>query len=167
MTKQLQPTRRNLLKAVGVGAVGFHSADLVSRAVQPAAAGTSTSNETSIIEDFEDGDLSEYTFDYGSSVTSVISSPVYNGSYAMEIDGGDAKLIRTGLSNAPSQGETFSCRARVPSGDPFALFNYGVQDLDNFYCVRLRFDTDKISVLRLENGSWTELTGSYLNFLLR
>lgn len=56
----------------------------------------------------------------------------------------------------------FSTQTRIESGTPFALFLYGAQDVDNFYPVRIRFDTDKISILKEENVSWSELTGTYV-----
>lgn len=162
MPQNPQPTRRSLLQTLGIGAGASLSGVGLLSGTTSVAGETSTTTEPGIIEDFEDGDLDEYTFDYGSSNTSIITTPTYNGSYALESQD-DAHLYRTQFPRAPSQGELFSCHTQG-SGGPFAEFTYGLQDANNFYAVRIRYDVDKISILKREAGSWTELTGSYLGF---
>lgn len=169
MREKLQTTRRNLLRVTGVGAgLGLGSSGLLAGGTHSSEAKTSSTVQPSwVIENFEDGDLSEYQFVAGQSLASVTTDSVYDGSHALKIDGGTTKLFRTGFSSAPSQGTNFSCRTKVANGSPFVFLTYGMQDKDNFYAVRLRFDTDKISILKQENDSWSELSGYYPNFSLQ
>lgn len=166
MTKKFQTTRRNLLRAAGVGAgLSLGGAGLLSEGVQLGKS-TSSSVQPWIIENFEDGDVSEYNFVSGESNATIATDRVYDGSHALKISG-DAKLFRPKYSRTPTQGTKFSGRVKASNGSPLALFTYGVQDKNNFYAARLRYDTDKISVLKKENGSWTELTGHYPNFTFK
>lgn len=164
MSDQSRISRRSILKAVGVGAgASLGGVGALSEAANPASAGTDTTVGPGIIEDFEDGDLSEYTFDYGSSHASVGTTSVYNGSYGLEISDDNALLVRPEFPSAPSQGDIFSCQTQA-SGTPFGSILFGVQDVENFYSARIRYDIDKISILKKDSGSWSELTGKYLNF---
>lgn len=166
MTKKFQTTRRNLLRAAGVGAgLSLGGAGLLSEGVQLGKS-TSSSVQPWIIENFEDGDVSEYNFVSGESNATIATDRVYDGSHALKVSG-DAKLFRPKYSRTPTQGTKFSGRVKASNGSPLALFTYGVQDKNNFYAARLRYDTDKISVLKKENGSWTELTGHYPNFTFK
>lgn len=162
MPQNPHPTRRSLLQTLGIGAGATLSGTGLFTSTTAVAGETSTTTEPGIIEDFEDGDLTEYTFDYGAANTSIITTPTYHGAYAMESQN-DAHLYQTQFPRAPSQGELFSCHTQG-SGGPFAEFTYGLQDAKNFYAVRIRYDTDKISVLKCEAGTWSELTGAYLTF---
>jgi serine protease len=118
------------------------------------------SNDQSTIEDFKDGDLAEYAFDQGSSGASVVSSPTYSGSQALEIAGTYTKMISTsGLPTYPSAGDTFSCWMRLDSGTENANFTYGVQNHDNRYYVKLNSEQDGWWLFRYEDGSGTTLAG--------
>lgn len=107
-----------------------------------------------LIEDFEDGDLSEYSFDRGSSGASVVSTPTFNGSYALEISGTDTEMIRkTGLPNDPEAGDRFSYWVRATGGADDINLSYGVQDHENRYFVRVDFANDNLKLYRYENGT--------------
>lgn len=89
-----------------------------------------------IIDDFEDGDLSEYFGDNGISIS---SSAAYEGSYGIAIPDGANPLVSTsGLDTYPSQGDTW--RWNVNNNGSSAHFGhlFGVQDTNNFYSA----DTD-------------------------
>lgn len=58
-----------------------------------------------VIDDFEDGDLSEYP---SSSSFSVDQSIVHDGSYALSVSSAGNLSSTSGLANYPSQGDTFT-----------------------------------------------------------
>jgi hypothetical protein len=108
---------------------------------------------SSVIEDFEDGGLTEYAFDRGSSGASLVSSPVYTGSSALEISDTDTEMISTsGLDTYPKQGETFRFRFRSPTNE-VANLSYGVQDHDNRYFVQLDYADQYLKLLRWQNDT--------------
>ncbi|UPW00816.1 hypothetical protein M0R88_01620 [Halorussus gelatinilyticus] len=120
------------------------------------------SSDGSVIDDFEDGDLSEYSFDRGSSSASVVSSPTHSGSYALEYTAGNVEAISTsGLPNYPVAGDTFSYRVRGSGGASKTNLSYGVQDHANRYFVRLNIANDSLALYRLEGGSSTELAADW------
>ena len=127
------------------------------------------SGEGVVVENFEDGDLSEYSFDRGSSGASVVSSTTFDGSYALQVSGTNTEMIRTtGLPKEPQAGDVFSCWVRATDGagsSGIANFTYGVQDHDNRYYVQLDFADGFLGLARYENGSGTFLdTDTSVNF---
>ena len=111
-----------------------------------------------VIDDFEDGDLSEYSFDRGSSGASVVRQPTWSGSKALEISGTDTEMISTsGLDHYPAAGDVFSCWVQGASGADDLNFTYGVQNHTNRYFVRLDFLNNNLKLYRHENGSSTLL----------
>jgi hypothetical protein len=83
---------------------------------------------TTIVDDFEDGDISEYGGDTGPF--SVQGSVVKNGSRALEFTNNTNENIMTDTDNFshPSQGDTFSAYLRTTSGSEGARgMLFGVQ----------------------------------------
>lgn len=120
----------------------------------------STSPDTTIVDDFEDENLSEYDFTTGGSGASVVSSPTYSGSYGLELSGTTTKILSTsGLSIYPSAGDVFSYWVRLENGTENTNFTYGVQDDNNRYYLKLNGSDDSLRLFKKENGSSTSLTG--------
>jgi hypothetical protein len=118
----------------------------------------SSDGSTLVIDDFEDGDIAEYSFDRGSAGASVVSSPTYAGSYALEITDDNTELISTsGLPNYPVAGDTFSTWVRGTNGADDLDVTYGVQDHDNRYFVNVEIQNGAIRLSKLENDSSTVL----------
>lgn len=104
----------------------------------------SSGENYAVIDDFEDGDLSEYTHDPtrsgSASVVSSSGAPVYDGTNALEINGEHAELIsRDGLNTYPVAGDRFSYWFQLTGGAINGVVNitYGVQDHENRYYVQL------------------------------
>lgn len=114
-----------------------------------------------VVEDFEDGDLSEYEFDQGEAATSLVSSPTYTGSRALEITNENANLISTsGLTTYPSVGDTFRFHIRGTGGTVNHHVTYGVQDHENRYFVRVSFANDNFRLYRYQDGDSTLLAAN-------
>jgi len=87
----------------------------------------------SIIDDFEDGDMSEYGVTLNNVQT--VQSPVLFGSYSAKISGNAKAASTSGLEYYPSQGDKFSFYAYNPSStaDVNEMVTFGLQDENNFY----------------------------------
>jgi len=127
--------------------------DYVTRSPLPTNEGSAL-----VIDDFEDGDLSEYTFDRGAAGASVVSTPTHSGSYALAISNDNTELISTsGLPNYPVAGDTFSTWVRGTNGADDLDVTYGVQDHDNRYFVNVEIQNGAIRLSRYENANSTIL----------
>ncbi|WP_458188235.1 hypothetical protein [Haladaptatus sp. NG-WS-4] len=130
---------------------------------------------TTVVDGFEDGTLTEYTFDRGESGASIVSSPTKGGTNALEIAGTNTELVSTsGLPTYPKAGNSFSYWIRGDGGAKDSNLSYGVQGPDNRYFVRVdianndlilfrykdetayRLDSDSTGYT-LSQGSWYEL----------
>lgn len=120
-----------------------------------------------VVDDFEDGDLSEYDFDRGESGASIVSSPTVNGSNALEISGAETEMIKkTGLPNEPQAGDVFSYWVRATDGVDMVNLTYGVQDHTNRYFVRVNFENDNLRLYRYEDGTAYKLAEQLSGFSL-
>ncbi|MFC4552402.1 hypothetical protein [Halorussus sp. GCM10023401] len=120
-----------------------------------------------VVDDFEDGNLSEYSFDRGSSGASVVSSPTYVGENALEISNSNTEMISTsGLDHYPGAGDQFGCWIRATGGADDTNFTYGVQDHDNRYLVRIDFVNDEFELWRHEGGQSYVLNSQSSGFSL-
>ncbi|MFC6965113.1 hypothetical protein ACFQL7_27575 [Halocatena marina] len=105
-----------------------------------------------VVENFEDGNLDEYTITQGASGASITHS-AYRGSRALMLDGTDVSMVRSEQHpRNPAAGETFSCFVRAENGADVVQVGYGVQDVDNRYAVRLDFANDSLALLAIKNG---------------
>lgn len=124
----------------------------------------STAPDVKVVDDFEDSDLSEYSFDRGSSSASIVSSPNYSGSSALKISETATEMISTsGLSNYPSAGDTFSYWVRASGGVEDVNLTYGVQDHDNRYFVRVDFSNNELILMTYKNASFDSLDAASPN----
>lgn len=169
-TNDADINRRSYLKMVGGSAglatgLGASSAGLAT--VGSDLARADHTSQYTIIDDFEDGSLSEYNFDRGSSGASIVSSPAYNGSNALEISNTNTEMISTsGLNSYPEAGDTFRYWVRATGGADDINLTYGVQDHDNRYFVRVDFANDNLRLYIYENGSATQLDKQTSGFTL-
>lgn len=115
---------------------------------------------STVIDGFEDGDLSEWRDDpVGSAsdfdIVDDAGGEVYNGVYACACPGGTTASMTsaTGLSSYPAPGDTYAIRFYMPSvADGFAYLRYAWQDRYNFYYMMPR-PGDGTWRLRKNNGS--------------
>jgi len=111
------------------------------------------------IDDFEDGEIDEYSGDKVSF--SVQNSVVQEGTNALQMsnDDGASNEIRStsGLPRYPSEGDTFSFRVYFENSDSAAEMHFGVQDSDNYYRARIIPSVGEISLGKYVSGSLTNL----------
>ena len=150
--------RRSYLKMVGAGAgLSAGGTGLTSLGVQSVRAQQESPCNT--VDGFEDADLSEYEFDRGSSGASVVSSPTYSGSHALEISGTNTEMISMdGLEEYPAAGDVFSTWVRGTNNADRINITYGVQNHLNRYFARLNPEQGHVALYRYEDGSSTRLT---------
>ena len=115
---------------------------------------------SSIVDDFEDSGLSEYTED--THLASVTSSPVYNGSGALALTspsgGGWTTIISTtGLPAYPASGSTYRVWSRRTDNNGRERVLFGVQDTDSFYCIIVDHPSTTTELQVHDNGSVTTL----------
>lgn len=122
--------------------------------------GGSSSSDSLVVDDFEDGDLSEYSFENGNDgLAAVVSSPTYNGGYALDLTGAHYHLNSTsGLQNYPRAGDTISGWIRGSADITGSLvLLYGVQDFENRYYAYVDIDSGTIRIRKKVSGSITTL----------
>lgn len=155
--------RRSILKSIGVlgaGATGG-GAGLTLTAPIATASGSSTYG-TTVIENFEDSDLTEYSIDRDPSGASIVSSPTLSGSYSLEVKAANTELLSTsGLDFYPSAGDTFGCWVQGVNGAAALNFTYGGQDENNRYVAKLNFQNDSFILHRYENGTLYNLAAKW------
>ncbi|NEU56786.1 hypothetical protein [Halorussus sp. MSC15.2] len=129
--------------------------DCVPTTPEEAAKGSGCGSSTEgVIDDFEDGDLSEYAFEAGSSYANVVSSPTHSGSYALEFaDASPGAISTSGLNAYPSAGDTFSYWVRASGGADNLNVTWGVQDHDNRYYAKLKPSSGEFYLFTYENGN--------------
>jgi hypothetical protein len=113
-----------------------------------------------VIESFEDQDLSNYAGDTGSYG---FSNDATDGSVSLENTAGSYGEIRTssGLNATPSTGDTFRAQIKFSAATTgYAGLIFGMQDASNFYFARPRADNVNFELYRKENGSFTRLAES-------
>jgi len=150
--------RRSYLKMVGASAgLSAGGTGLTSLGIQSARAQQESPCNT--VDDFEDADLSEYEFDRGSSGATIVSSPTYSGSHALEISGTNTEMISmNGLGEYPAAGDVFSTWVRGTNNADRINITYGVQNHLNRYFARLNPEQGHMALYRTEDGSSTLLT---------
>lgn len=113
------------------------------------------------IDDFNDGDISEYTGETGSyDVVSSASIPIIEGSHMLSRGantGYESIYSTSGLSYYPTQDEPFGIDVYSGATDGGSTtqfgFKYGVQDSNNWYEMRYEFDDDDLILTISDGGS--------------
>lgn len=128
---------------------------------------------TSLIDDFNDGDLVEYTdVSSGDGYVKLITSPTYEGSHAIEA-GADADRARLasmpgdGLSYYPDPGDSWTYHVQHTStGDAFARFHFGVQaatsDTDDSYVIEI--GSSGLRIRKWSAGSFNNLASASASY---
>jgi len=110
--------------------------------------------DITIVDDYEDGDISEYAGDTGNA--SIISSDPLEGSNSLEHtqDAGSVVFSTSGLANYPQQGQNFACLTEARNGDG-ATPCYGLEDTNNFYAVSVEVSSNRLRFFEVDGGSLT------------
>lgn len=120
-----------------------------------------------IFDDFNDGDISEYSGD--TSNVSVVTSPTLEGSHALQGSGETSTITSTtGLNAYPSTGDQFSMYVRTdrtPDGTDKQIIGlqFGVQSETgessfSGYLINFRWDSGELTIYSASNGSYTVLS---------
>lgn len=118
----------------------------------------SLENAVTVVDDFEDGNLSEYAGD--TFYASVQSNTVFEGSNALKFNAdGSSRLIysTSGLNAYPSAGDTFTLRAWLPTANTGMKTYFGVQDSNNYYATFMQDFEQQWQLFKYENGTETSL----------
>lgn len=139
-----------------------------------AASDSASLQQFMYIDNFEDGDLSEYFAPSGYAMDnfSVSSNQVFDGNYSLEAnyiyDTNTSRVAvsTSGLSNYPSKGDVFSFwyRANGSYGEK-PNFYFNRIDADNTYFVNINQSNggpnyEKVRIFRIKNGSGTVIASS-------
>jgi len=114
------------------------------------------------IDDFEDGDLSEYS---ANSNYEVNGDYVYSGNYSLDADepgNGDTTMFSSsGLDYYPSAGTVFDYYFKLDSpNNGNSKFVFGASDISNGYAVVHNTGGSSVKLLKYESGSSTTLDTS-------
>lgn len=124
---------------------------------------------TTLIEGFEDGNLSAYSSGYifadtqsGSGENGVSSTTVQNGSYSGYVNSQGNRFhgifSKSGLNAYPSAGDTFEGYVYSDTeNDWWPVVLFGFQDQDNHYATKSQSNGSGIGFEVIENGSRTQL----------
>lgn len=119
----------------------------------------------SVVDSYEDQDISEYFGD--TSEYSVVNSPVFDGSYALQASGIDSDhdiWSTSGLDVYPEAGYPWQTSVLLDSGeDGNAKVRFGVQDTDNFYQIFLDNYAGSIELSKIEFGTGSSLASASTN----
>lgn len=115
------------------------------------------------IDNFEDGDLIEYSVFNGGGEDDIESSTVAEGSNSVRItteSSGSSHLIQSssGLDRYPNSGDSYQYRTYLPNSSTIGYHFFGYQDSNNRYQVQTA-DGDSSLYIR-DSGSFTKLDGS-------
>lgn len=131
----------------------------------------------SIIDDFEDGDKTEYTGGHPEDFT-VQTSVVYEGSYAFYSDQGPSdtstytrSMPGDGLDAYPVAGDTITFRMNPYGGNnPRPRFMFGVQGVastyydDDWYAVGVSEGSGEFGIYKNQNGSSSTIASTSITF---
>lgn len=133
--------------------------------VQAVHDSATVSTSVTIVDDFEDQDITEYAGDTGNCT--VVSSPVQNGSYALEAStGSDTTVIissTTGLNAYPSQGDTFRVWVRTSTANALHAVMFGTQSESastNRYQTGLNQHQGEFELAKADSNGFTELAAA-------
>jgi hypothetical protein len=120
---------------------------------------TATTSGTGVIDDFEDGDLSEYAGDIGGF--NVQTGSVYEGTYALESDGPTTSQYiysTSDLPRYPRAGDTVQFRAEISRADSTIGAVFAATSGESGYLVALDDANERLYLARLDSGSFNMLS---------
>jgi len=124
-----------------------------------------TASTVSVIDNFEDNDLSEYSGATGDFST--VTSPVKEGTYALQADGSTGSIIKSfsGLNNYPSRGDTVRYWLYIPGAgvnEEVPVFHWAKQGNGGEYQFSVRRGSENEIQLAVDSGGFSILdTTSY------
>lgn len=130
----------------------------------PSGGGATTpSSPDKTVDDFEDGDISEYSGDTGNY--SVQTADVHGGNQALESTSTGTPFFNirstSGLDNYPEAGDSFHWWVNSDTGDGGTQARiagkFGLQDASNYYDVQFDFNNGNIAINERVSGSETQL----------
>lgn len=127
---------------------------------------TESGTALDIIDDFEDGDLSEYS---SNNYIEVSGEEVYEGDYALKSTppsntGYEIITSQSGLPNYIQKGDKWRFHQRMETGD--ASNNgmaFGVQDADNHYFAQISRTDESIAIFKEADGGAGALSTTSVN----
>lgn len=165
-------SRRDVLKSSGlvplvsVAGLGGQAESASARVVGPPASRPQLGTLPAIIDDFEDGNLSEYT-KAGKGIAEIQSDVVFEGNRAFHAtvptDGSAGGKVHStsGLDHYPARGDTFSVVVKMTTSRTDGFVDFGYQDTANRYEMRMRKRAGGTFELhRLSDGRRTVLANS-------
>lgn len=113
-----------------------------------------------IVDSFEDQDLTEYTgMEASDDGKSFVQSPVFDGTYALEITSFESLAYSTsGLNAYPSKGQKFNFYIRVDTSNGRPQQIFGLEDSSNYYLVDLDYPDGSFRLKKNDGGSLSTLT---------
>lgn len=134
-----------------------------------------TGPTVTLVDDFEDGDISEYQYDTGSF--SVQNTVVKEGSLALRIDNGTNQHISSfpgdGLPYYPEAGDTFRWWGRTSVSEHWILLYFGSQkgtggpdDRPDGYATFLNFANSEFILRKRESNTNYKLASTPFNYSL-
>ena len=133
------------------------------------SSGSSSPEPDTVVDNFEDGDISEYS---GTTANAAVQTAVtYQGSNALRFDGNASTTEEitstTGLDNYPAKGDRFAYYIRASTNDAGkdcrTRFGFDTTDTDNTYRVIHEFDGGAIELRKEESNTTTDLAGGDFN----
>lgn len=114
-----------------------------------------------VIDNFEDGSMSEYIIESKSKGSNVNKNRVYNGTYSFEhMTDGVGKYMyisNSGLNSYPKAGDTYQFRFYATNNSDVMRFDFGYQDTNNRYIIQYRNDSYGFYFAEQVNGSSNKL----------
>jgi len=120
-----------------------------------------------IVDDFEDGDISEYGGSTGSFATQ--TGTVYEGTYALYNTADKVSIASTsGLDNYPSLGDTLSVRVQTDSrSDSIDNVWFNAQsetDTPDGYAMRFDYNTNNWQINKWSGGGQNQLASTSVTY---
>jgi hypothetical protein len=109
-----------------------------------------------LIDDFEDGGLTEYTT---SGPPAVVTGGAYNETHYLLTEATESafSLAGGGLPNYPDQGEDFESYVYLSASGSQPNFRWGVQDASNYYAAEADGDNGELVLKMSDGGTLTTL----------
>lgn len=164
--RRINPTARdvaNRLLTMALALMIISSVSVVFLGTPVPGVGTASADRA-VVDDFNDGDVDEYSMPEGDS-TSVLTTDttnVFEGSHSMELQTKDTGATTTaisssGLPNYPGSGDYFQSRTKIMDDNSNSYVMFGYQDANNRYQVDLNSADEQFKLYVRSGGTFTLL----------